>query len=89
MSKEQFARSFPELDNEVVLKNLVAVFSRYSSVDDLIHFEEFAGLLSIMTRGSIEDKIECMLYLRFCWRFYSTFVAHDYRISNVANYLLF
>lgn len=47
---------FPEFDNGPVLASLFTVFDSACTQDNMISFEEYVRVLSVLSRGSIEEK---------------------------------
>lgn len=58
LTKNDFIQIFPELGDHLVLRSLFSAFARFSIRDEFIDFEEYVMVLSIMARGSIEERIE-------------------------------
>ena len=53
---DNFVALFPVFDNPIVLKSLFNSMDKDASMS--VEFEEYVGALSIMTRGTMEQKIE-------------------------------
>jgi Ca2+-binding EF-hand superfamily protein len=80
LTKSDFIQLFPELDDEMVLRSIFSAFARFSIRDENIDFEEYVMVLSIMSRGSIEQRID--LSFTICDLNKNGFVSFDVNISH-------
>ncbi|PRP81671.1 phospholipase D, Pi-PXPH-PLD [Planoprotostelium fungivorum] len=58
INKAAFVNAFPEFNNELILRSLFSAFAEFESHGDTINFNEFASVLSIMTRGNPREQVE-------------------------------
>eukprot|EP01117_Protostelium_nocturnum_P008284 TRINITY_DN2958_c0_g2_i2.p1 TRINITY_DN2958_c0_g2~~TRINITY_DN2958_c0_g2_i2.p1 ORF type:complete len:1421 (-),score=501.03 TRINITY_DN2958_c0_g2_i2:57-4319(-) len=59
ITKEAFVRAFPEFNNDTVLRSLFSSFAAFSDRnEETIDFDEFASVLSVMTRGNPSEQVQ-------------------------------
>jgi hypothetical protein len=63
LSKELFVAWFPYFSDEMVLKSLFKIFN--TSISGEIDFENYVQVLSIMSRGSAEQRVERKISTNF------------------------
>jgi phospholipase D1/2 len=56
LTKERFLQLFPEFSNPLMVQSLFSVFDEIEVSDNSVSFEEITKALSVMCRGSLEEK---------------------------------